>query len=297
MNSPTDHPWSFVLLLFFVFLATNLVGSFLASQIWGDIFDQLKEENTILEADTRQKLRLGQIVFHLFTFTITSWIVAQLAYGKDWFRKLGLYGQFDSRRLLAAIMLLLFVLPTASVLQYLNVQIDLSEAAAQQEALTNNLLQNVLTGETPLEVITLFTAVAILPAIGEELLFRGLIQGRILPMFIQNQHAQVIFAGLLFSIMHMEMAGILPRWALGIAFGYAFLWTRSLWVPIVMHLLFNGLQAYGVWSSGEFTADTEVVALPQVVWIAAAVALPASILLILRQSRADKTSEDDLPLN
>ncbi|MEM6878651.1 MAG: CPBP family intramembrane glutamic endopeptidase [Bacteroidota bacterium] len=291
INSPTDHPWSFVLLLFFVFLATNLIGSYLASQIWRDVFNELKDGDVLLDAESRQGLRLGQIVFHLFTFTISAAIVALLAYGRSWLKELGLAGRIDIRAAGAAVLLMLLMLPVASVLQYLNVQISLSEAAAEQEALSNNILRNVLFGESSIEVFTLFTAVAILPAVGEELLFRGLIQGRILPMFIKDRNAQVILAGLLFSVLHMEMAGILPRWALGIAFGYALLWSKSLWVPIIMHLVFNGLQAYQVWSSGEFQADTEVVALPQVVWIAAAIALPASILLILRQSRSDKTSE------
>ncbi|MEM6395781.1 MAG: type II CAAX endopeptidase family protein [Bacteroidota bacterium] len=289
VSKPSDHPWAFLLLLFFAFLVANLIGFLLADQIWGGLQETLSEGEVLLDQTDRQVLRYGQIIIHFFSFTITSVLVGWLAYKAEWLQELGLTSRINIRGAGSGILLLVFLLPVASVMQYINVQLDLSEAALQQEALSNNLLRNVVLGESMVEFITLFIAVAILPALGEELLFRGLIQGKILPLFIENKHLQVILAGLLFSVMHLEMAGILPRWILGIAFGYAFLWSQSLWAPILMHLTFNGIQAVSVYSSGEFQADTEVIALPQVVWILAGAGLLASIWLIRRQSAYDRT--------
>lgn len=290
LSKPSDHPWSFVLLLFFVFLVANLIGYLLATQVWGNMIETMNDGEVLLDQADRQTLRYGQIIVHLFSFTITSILVGWLAYESKWLEELKLTGHIDFKGAGSGILLLVLMLPVASVMQYINVQLDLSQTALEQEAFTSNLLRNILKGESPVEFITLFTAVAILPALGEELLFRGLIQGKILPLFLDNPHIQIILAGFLFSVMHMEMAGILPRWILGITLGYAFYWSKSLWVPILIHLLFNGLQAIMVYSSGEFIADTEVVALPQVVWILAAAGLLASIWLIRRRSVDDRTS-------
>ena len=82
--------------------------------------------------------------------------------------------------------------------------------------------------------------IAILPAIGEELLFRGLLQ-RLFHDWLGNIHIAIILAGLLFGAMHLQFYGILPRTVLGILFGYLFFWSGSLWIPIFTHFLNNAV--------------------------------------------------------
>jgi hypothetical protein len=82
--------------------------------------------------------------------------------------------------------------------------------------------------------------IAILPAIGEEIMFRGLIQ-RLLKEWLGNIHIAIFISALLFSAMHMQFYGFLPRMVLGMVFGYLFLWTGSLWIPIFAHFIQNGM--------------------------------------------------------
>jgi len=82
--------------------------------------------------------------------------------------------------------------------------------------------------------------IAILPAIGEELLFRGLFQ-RLFHDWLGNIHLAIILAGFLFGAMHLQFYGILPRAVLGILFGYLFYWSGSLWIPIFAHFLNNAV--------------------------------------------------------
>ncbi|MBL7138515.1 MAG: CPBP family intramembrane metalloprotease [Bacteroidales bacterium] len=82
--------------------------------------------------------------------------------------------------------------------------------------------------------------IAILPAIGEELLFRGLLQ-RLFHDWLGNIHVAIILAGLLFGAMHLQFYGFLPRTVLGILFGYLFFWSGSLWIPIFAHFLNNAV--------------------------------------------------------
>jgi len=80
--------------------------------------------------------------------------------------------------------------------------------------------------------------VAVLPAIGEELLFRGLLQGLIKKM-TGNAHSAIWITAILFSALHLQFFGFLPRMLLGVLFGYLLEWTGSLWLPILAHFINN----------------------------------------------------------
>lgn len=82
--------------------------------------------------------------------------------------------------------------------------------------------------------------IAIIPAIGEEFLFRGVLQ-RIFSNWTRNPHLGIIIAGFIFSAIHVEFYGFFPRWILGMMFGYFLLWSGSIWVPIIAHFINNAL--------------------------------------------------------
>ncbi|NNF01654.1 MAG: CPBP family intramembrane metalloprotease, partial [Bacteroidia bacterium] len=80
--------------------------------------------------------------------------------------------------------------------------------------------------------------IAIIPAIGEELLFRGIIQ-RWLGSWLENIHVSIIITAAIFSAVHFQFYGFIPRMVFGILFGYMYYWSGSLWLPIVAHLVNN----------------------------------------------------------
>jgi membrane protease YdiL (CAAX protease family) len=80
--------------------------------------------------------------------------------------------------------------------------------------------------------------IAIIPAIGEEMLFRGIFQ-RLFSEWFRNTHLAILFTAFIFAAVHLQFYGILPRMILGILFGYLFYWTGSLWLPIFAHFLNN----------------------------------------------------------
>ena len=55
-----------------------------------------------------------------------------------------------------------------------------------------------------------------------------------------NMHVSIIVTSILFSALHMQFFGFLPRLLLGLLFGYYFYWSRSLWLPIFAHFINNG---------------------------------------------------------
>ncbi len=84
-----------------------------------------------------------------------------------------------------------------------------------------------------------FVVIAILPAIGEELIFRGIIQNK-LHIYLKNIHVAIWISAILFSGFHIQFYGFIPRLLLGGLFGYMYAWSRNLWYPIIAHFINNG---------------------------------------------------------
>lgn len=89
-----------------------------------------------------------------------------------------------------------------------------------------------------LELFFNIIIIALIPAVGEELLFRGAIQ-RIFGNWTKNAHLAIWISAILFSALHGQFYGFLPRMLLGAMFGYLYLWTGSLWLPILGHFTNN----------------------------------------------------------
>lgn len=109
-----------------------------------------------------------------------------------------------------------------------------SEESAQR--LTDAFLStNSLTG-----LIVNLVMIAGLAAIGEELIFRGILV-RIFRDWTGNVHLSVIIPAALFSALHLQFYGFFGRLLLGVILGYLFVWSGSLWVPVFVHFLNNAM--------------------------------------------------------
>ena len=91
---------------------------------------------------------------------------------------------------------------------------------------------------------------ALVPAVGEELIFRGLVQNQ-LEKQTGRTHLAVWITAVVFSAIHFQFAGFFARMLLGGVLGYTLVWTRSLWAPIALHFVFNGWQVAGAYLAGE----------------------------------------------
>lgn len=211
-----------------------------------------------LDQSQRQGLRFILLLNNLLCFAGTAALALFIVYRKDWQMAGGLQkARLPSLRL-PAIALFLASLPVVVYLSWLNLQIPLPDWAMADEAKNNALLAGVLRMETPLEFFIALVTAAVTPAIGEELLMRGVLQQRIFYGLFRNHHVAIWLAAIIFSAGHFEFAGFLPRLVLGAALGYSYYWTKSLWVPIILHLIFNGLQVVQAYVSGEFNPDTQI---------------------------------------
>lgn len=112
----------------------------------------------------------------------------------------------------------------------------MKETEAQAAGLTEAFLNVTTTGG----FLVNFLMIAILPAIGEEFLFRGILQ-RLLHDWFRNIHVAILVAAILFGTMHLQFYGVFPRIFYGIVFGYLFYWSGSIWIPVFAHFINNGV--------------------------------------------------------
>jgi membrane protease YdiL (CAAX protease family) len=108
-----------------------------------------------------------------------------------------------------------------------------SEDEAARE--TDILLKMKTTGDLLVNMLM----IAVLPAICEEFMFRGAIQ-TIFTRWTKNPHWGIWIAAILFSAMHLQFFGFLPRMLLGVGFGYFVWWSGSIWTSVWGHFLNNG---------------------------------------------------------
>jgi len=92
-------------------------------------------------------------------------------------------------------------------------------------------------------VIASLVVLVILPAVGEEIIFRGSLQP-LLARVLRRPHAAIWVSALIFSAIHGQWLGFVPRCLLGALFGYLALWTGSLWPSVLAHLSNNLLSLW-----------------------------------------------------
>ena len=166
----------------------------------------------------------------------------------------------DWQSFVLAIGIMICAIPAINLLADLNSRIDLPDSLdfieqkfkayeASAAALTERFLQADNAGVLILNI----GLMAILPALSEELSFRGTLQ-----QLLGNKHLAIWITAVIFSAIHMQFYGFIPRMLMGAMFGYVFVWTGCLWIPMVMHFTNNGLAvlAYYIFGTENSYADT-----------------------------------------
>lgn len=136
------------------------------------------------------------------------------------------------------------------------------EMEFQNGVLTMFLASGTSTGS----LLSSILIMAVIPAIGEEFLFRGIMQ-RSLTDFNINPHTAILITGIVFSAIHMQFFGFFPRFFLGVILGYLYYWSGSIWVPIIGHFFQNAssvLLIYWMNNSNTPVADENMIMQPNV---------------------------------
>lgn len=191
--------------------------------------------------EERQFLRLANLITHTFTFALAALFWSRMVYGRWWldFLKLNRWPRPDLA--VAGILFLMAALAFSQWAIWLNGLLPMPAWAAEMEQTAKRMVEGMLNIESTGELLFTLFIIAVVPAVGEELLFRGIIQQK-MAFYSGRPQLAVWVTALLFSAFHLQFAGLLPRFFLGLGLGYLLYWTKNMWIPILAHLSINGSQ-------------------------------------------------------
>lgn len=168
----------------------------------------------------------------------------------------------------------------------------MKEMEKQAEQLTKAMTSNL----TPAGFLLVFVVVAVIPAIGEEFVFRGMIQTELQRAF-RNPHAGIWVAAIFFSAFHMQFFGFVPRMLLGAFMGYLYFWSNNLWYPVVAHFLNNGIQVIGLYlmQLKVHSIDLESTESAPLLLVAPSIVMLAGLLYYCKKNLPVSSTDRDLP--
>lgn len=233
-----------IIVCFLAFLVLSLV---IAVPLFGlDSMMSIPSINDLENPESVNIMKYFQVVQAIGLFIVPPFILGFLFFGSIK-RYLYLNQKTAFSSFLLVIILVIFASPFINFLGELNAQMHLpnwlsgveswmKDSEDKAEMLTEAFLNVNTTGELLFNIFM----IAFLPAIGEELLFRGVIQ-RIFTNMTKSHHWGIWISAILFSALHMQFFGFFPRMVLGVLFGYLLVWSGNMWLPITAHFINNGV--------------------------------------------------------
>ena len=240
-----------ILRLLLLFIGFNILGSFVTLFLLNMFFniDGGTVLNIITNIDTLDSssinaLKFMQLVQVFFSFIIPAHLFARSESNNRLFE----YFQFNNasfKNYLLGILLIFSVSPLVSYIAELNEQIQLPSFLSsvenyfkQQQIQTEKFALVFLRDNTGVDLLINIFIVGVLAAVAEELFFRGVLQKIILEK-VKNIHLAILICSFLFSALHQEFYTLFPRVLLGMLLGYAYYFSRSIWIPITIHFVNN----------------------------------------------------------
>jgi uncharacterized protein len=247
----------------------------------------------------RWQLRFLLGLSHFTTFVATGSVTVWLFYrgigasSPHWADYLGARRLPEGRAFGMAILLMLVSLPLVLWLYNLNKALPMPESFRLMEAQTNEALKSLLKMDSPAEFVANMFIIAFLPALGEELIFRGIVQKQMLRL-IRNPWVGLAVTAVIFSFIHFQFEGFLSRCLLGFLLGWLYWVSGNFWIPVAAHFFNNGIQVFAQYLYGQKISTIDLEQDVQVPWffgVSSAVMVVAVGYAIWKHTETRKHSE------
>ena len=177
----------------------------------------------------------------------------------------------------------------------------LEEMMRTAEDAAGDMTKDMLSGTSVWKLLLNLFVVGVMAGVSEECFFRGGMARLMSPQW-RNGHAVIWIVAAIFSAVHMQFYGFVPRMLLGAWMGYLLWWTRSLWVPIIAHALNNSivvvatyLESCGVVTSG----SVDNMGVPQdgaFPWLALCSAVVTAVAIVVLRKTFFKKKMPPIPV-
>ncbi|MCI7556440.1 MAG: CPBP family intramembrane metalloprotease [Bacteroidales bacterium] len=238
---------------------------FVASMVGYVLYVQLTGLQSVMA------LKMAQLVQSLLVFVVPA-LLAVWCWSRrpaEWLR---LQAVGNGRVYALVVLLMIVAQPGINMLATWNEGIrlpafmsEIEQYFQDMEASARELTEMLAAAPTIGTMLLNLVVLAAVPAIGEELSFRGVLLGlidgdttlgaRISPT--RRTHIAVWVVGIIFSLIHFQFYGFIPRMLLGVVLGYLLVWTGSLWVPMVAHFTNNALVVLLYFAEEHFAISSE----------------------------------------
>lgn len=267
-----------VLICLIVFSFLSLIGSKLFFGI--DMLKNPDISNNLGNAMLINALKFMQTIQAIGVFIIPSFLF--LFFAKDKPKNiLGLNNFPSFNVLLLSIICVICLSPFINLLAELNSKIPFPKWVYNSEEEAGAITKAFLNVDSYLGLFMNLFIMAILPGVGEELLFRGVLQN-ILNDILKKHHLAIWLTAILFSAMHMQFLGFFPRVLLGAMFGYFYFWSGSIWISMIGHFINNAMAVIIGYLISKNKIDTNIESIginENEIWIVA-IGFAASMLCV-----------------
>lgn len=257
------YPTQLALLLSLTGLCFMVSGAsmfFLGQFIFHTSMDQLA--NQMMKPENANMSRLLNTAFSIISFGLPPILYAKLL-GSQPFRRLGFNAHINGQQVGWVVLILIASIGLTGMLSELNQSIPLpKEWQMKAKAMEENYERTVMAmAHMPrlIDFILAILTVALAPAILEELMFRSALQ----PIFIgitRNPFWGIFITSLLFSAIHFEVYGFIPRLALGFLLGLVYYYGKNIWLSIMFHFLNNAMIVVALfWADRNGISTKEVI--------------------------------------
>ena len=243
------HPFTKFIFAILLALLSFFVISFFGALIALIVFQvSINELTSLLQSTPSEEnillLKYFQLLQSIGLFIIPAILLARLIF-KNGLKSIGFRIGVDSAIVGWVMVLMVLGFPFVNLLSELNLNMrlpgflsSLEETFKQLEESATLMTEAFLESKSFAGLFYNLILIAILPAFGEELFFRGIVQ-RIFIDWTKSPWFGIFIAAFLFSFMHLQFYGFLPRLYLGFIFGVIYYWSGSIWLPILAHFINN----------------------------------------------------------
>ena len=230
----------FIGLAFGIFMVLGLLGTIIYTSVTDTRLNDLMDLD-LTKPDTVHHLRFMQTLQFFGLFVIPVWLFAYFSDPSP-AEYLGLRKPTAKRYWIYGVLAMMIAIPLVTYTGVLNQQITFDESTQQwiksQEEAANKMIEYMLNRRTPWELFLNIIFIAVLAGVGEELFFRGVLQRLFIRAF-RSPWAGIILTAIIFSAIHMQFLGFIPRVIMGIILGAIYWYSGSLWAAILAHFFYD----------------------------------------------------------
>lgn len=226
-------------------------------------------------------LKWIQAISSLLLFFVPAVLYAVFSFRGKYFYFLGFRKAEKTSMYVLGIGCMLLAFPMVFWLGELNQRIHMPAAMIEMEKQAAKQMEAFLKINGPADIVINVIIIALLPAICEETFFRGAMQ-RVIIQLTRNAWIGIIITAALFSALHFQFQGFLPRMFLGVVLGAIYWFSGSLWTSIAAHFVTNAVQVIAASYATKYVSENPV--MPIYLALASGIAVFGILRLFQRMS-------------